>query len=473
MKKNKLFQTLILIVALAAIAGIYFIDTQQQEKQAELEEQEKQLSTLEEDDVARIELVNQDGEFAAEKNGDNWTIVKPFEAAGDETLWGNIARNFATSERQRVISENTEDLSPFGLDEPEIKVSLADESGETRSGLWIGAESPVAGRYFALIAGTSDVVTVGSSLHSTADKTMFDLRDKSLLDYETENVQRVEVDSDTIAYTVERQGENEWTIAEPVVGRADESTLRTFLNRIKNAEIKQFIDEEPEMLAAYGLSEPATKVVFWTGEPGDESGWTSRALLLGATSSVTDNIFAKRDGETRVFAISPNEFNDMPTEWESLRKYKITDMRSWNVNRFNVISAGETILSASKDSGDWFVTAPEEGKADFSSVSDVVRGIVDLEAAGFVEGATQNYGLDAPELVITLMGDDGEETIALARQEIGDATLQQTTYYGARENPLEIYSLSGGAIRLLLDKIDQVSVIQPSEPAQDETTESE
>ena len=339
-------------------------------------------------------------------------------------------------------------------------MTIAGESDEDATTMMIGDETPLAGKYYALIKGSSDVVTVGSSLQTTADKTLFQLRDKTVAAFDTDDVQRIEVQSEPLTYTVERSGDDNWIITKPVQGLADESTLRTFLNTIKGAEVKQFIDEDPEMLASYGLAEPATKVVFWTGEPGNEAGWASRALLLGATSP-TENIYAMRDSESNVFAISPNEFKDMPVSWGDLRKFKISNMRSWGVKRLTVASAGEVILDASNESSDWFIQQPEQGKADYSAVSEVVRSIVELEASSFVEGATSDYGLDSPELVIMLSGEDGEETIALAKPSDSDPTSVRSMYYGARQNPLEIYAISNGAIRLLLDKIDQVKVTQP------------
>ncbi len=469
MKKNKLIQTLVLSAVLVVIATVYFLDDQSIKKQAELEEKEKELFTLEEDQVDAIRVVNANGEFSAKRDGELWMMTHPFSAPGDKTLWDNLASNFTASKRQQLIAEEVQDLSPFGLDAPSIQVTLSDEAGENTTTMSIGDEAPLQSRYYALIKGSSDVITVGSSLQSTANKTLFELRDKTVVAFETDDVQRIDVQCAAIAYTVERKGEDGWIVTEPVEGLADESKLRSFLNTIKGSEIKQFIDEEPELLASYGLAEPATKVVFWTGEPGNEASWASRALLVGATS-LSENVYAMRDGDKNVFAISPNEFNDMPLTWDDLRKTKISNMRSWGVKRFSIVSAGDVIFEASNEASDWIVQQPQQGKADYSAVSDIVRSIVELEATDFVEGATSEYGLDSPDLVISLFGEDENETIELAKLDSESETTTQTMYYGARQDPLEIYSISNGAIRLLLDKIEQVEVTQPE--SEDETEPS-
>lgn len=472
MKKNKLIQTLILIAVLAVIAGVYFMDAKQIKQKEEQEEKEKVLVTLEQNEVGSVSVMNENGSFKAVKESDGWKMVEPFETMGDKSLWDNLARNFTNSKRQRVIKENADDVSIYGLAEPPIQVTIAGATKEVETTMLIGDETPVPGKYYALIKGSSDVVTVGSSLQTTANKTLFQLRDKTVVAFKPDDVQRMEVQTKPITYTVERKGDDKWTISGPVQGLADESKLRTFLNKIKGAEVKQFIDENPEMLASYGLVEPATKIVFWTGKPGNEASWSSRTLMFGNVSE-SENVYAKRDGEKNVFEISPNELNDLPLSWNDLRKSKISNMRTWGVQRFTIASAGEVILEASKEASDWFIQQPEQGKADYSAVSDVVRGIIELEASEFVEGATQDYGLDHPELVINLFGDEGNETISLAKSQNSDDATSQAIYYGARQGPLEIYAVRSGAIRLLMDKISQVKVTKPVEEAEPGATENE
>ncbi|MBI1387064.1 MAG: DUF4340 domain-containing protein [bacterium] len=473
MKKN----TLILIAVCAVIALTFYLDDSHRKKEEKREEKDAQITALKQDEVNTIAVGNENGEFKAQREGDRWKIVEPFETAGDKNAWDNLARNYSTSKRQRVVAEAADDMKPFGLDIPSATVVLSATDGRSDT-VFIGAKSPVSGRYFARVGGASDVVTVGSSLHDTANKSLFELRDKTLVELETDKVQRIEVKTPQIAYTVEKRGENEWVITDPVQGRANESKLRTFINRMKSAEIKQFIDENPDIPATYGLAEPATRVAFWTGDPGAESSWASRAIVLGGTSETTDYVYASREGQKTVFAITPNDFNDMPITWKDLRQTKIASTHSWDVKQFKIVSAGETILEASKDGGDWMSLAPQQGKADYSKVSELVRGIVDLEASDFVQGATTDYGLDHPDLTIELQSDAGTETIALAKQTIGDAssTRETTVYYGARENPLEIYSVSSGEIMLLLDKVKLVNITpveKPDAPAGEDASSGE
>jgi len=248
------------------------------------------------------------------------------------------------------------------------------------------------------------------------------------------------------------------------------------VNRIRGGEIKNFVDENPESLASYGLIGPATKLVFWTGQPGNESSWASRALLLGATSA-TDQIYAMREGQKNVFTVNPQDFNNVPAHLEDLRQKKVCSMKYWDVDRLNVVSAGQTILEASKSAGNWTMLQPKQGTANYNSVSEAARAIADLEAAGFVLGTTEEYGLGSPELVISLekhssgaIGGTAQEATGVVRETLALAfppnqPAGEEFYYGARMDPLEIYRIKKSSVDELLAKASAVTLEGEIKPA--------
>lgn len=463
MKKN-----LLLLLVLIAIALFFFWDRAREEKKKEQEEQEKQLFTIKQDQVKEIIVVNKNGTFKAVKDSDRWNLTQPFETAGDKNAWDNLARTYADGKLQESVAEKANDLKPFGLTEPKIQVSLAGVNGATQSTLLLGDETPVSGKYYALVKGSSDVVTVYSSLYSTADKQLFDLRDKTILDMEADQVQKVEVACTGLDMSLEKHGTDEWQFASPIQARADESKVRDLINKVRSGQIKQFIEENPENLAAYGLINPATKLVFWTGQPGTQSSWAARALLLGGTSA-SETWYAKREGQKNVFTVAPTDFKEVPKTLDDYRMKKVTAFRSWDVSYLKLASGGAVIVEATKSGGDWMLLQPQPGKANYASVSNLVRDLTDLQVANFVQGTTDQYGLDNPEIIVEL----GKEPEVKDKNPDGTAKLekeyvrlkkgpaeadQPVYYYGARVNPLEIYGIPEASVAGILDKAKQVKL---------------
>ncbi len=443
MKKNLLF-----LLVLIAFAGFFYWDRQQEAQQKEKEEIEKQLFTLKKDEVKEITIVKGKTTFQANQDGDRWKLVLPFAADGDKSAWDSIASSFTTGKLQRVVEENVADMSPFGLKTPALSVSLAGVGGATKTTLCFGDETPTSGKYFASVQGTSDVLTVYSSLYNLANKELYDFRDKTIVDMETNQVQKVEIAHGGFDLAAERQGDNQWIITRPIQARADESKINDMINGVKNGQIKQFIEENPESVEAYGLINPATKLVFWTGEKNNQSSWASRALLIGGTSAA-QHWYAKREGQNNVFSVAPTDFSKIPTDVDSLRLRKTTSLRSWEIASIKLTSGTSVIVEASKSGGDWFLIQPQSGKANYTEISNFVRGISELQAAAFVQGTTEEYGLAEPDVVIELSKENSsvaaDTTIQSPTQEVlvlsrGEAE-KARYYYGARNNPLEIYGI--------------------------------
>ncbi|MEW6234342.1 MAG: DUF4340 domain-containing protein [Candidatus Omnitrophota bacterium] len=460
MKRN-----LVLLVIAAVIALLYFWDVKRQEQKKELEEKDKEIIALKQDEVKEISIVNKEGTFKAVMDGENWRMVQPFETGGDKSAWDNIARSITDGQKQRVIDENPKDIGVFGLKEPTLQVTVSGVNGATASTLLFGKATPTSGKYYALVKGSSEVVTVYSSMYTSGDKKLFDLRDKTIVDIDAAKVQRFEVDQPGLKLKADRKGEDEWTITEPVLARADSTKIQDMLSKIKNGKIKQFIDEHPDNLAAYELVQPATRLVFWTGEKANESSWSSRALLIGCTST-TDNVYAMREGQKNVFAIDPKDLDKVPYDVLSLRMKKISSLRSWDIKNVKVSAASETIFEATKSSGDWYLLPKEEGgklaKAEYSPMMDFVREAVDLEIAQFLDDATKTADLSQPVLTIELKTDAKSETIALAGPKPSSDGISY--YFGMRKEPDEVYALNQDKVEKIIQMAHSVKAEETPTP---------
>lgn len=452
MKRN-----LILLVLCLLIGGYYFLDTQYQEKQQEQEDLEKQLVTLEQDDVKEVTIVSADETKKAVKNENSWRLVEPYDASADKNNWDNVVSQYTSGERQRVVREDAEDLSPYGLDEPKFQITLAKENGEEASTIKIGKETPTAGKYYAMVDETNDILTILASMHTAVDKSLFDFRDKNVYNFANEDVQKIDVKHEGLDATFERKGED-WVVTKPINVRADESKITNIMNAVKNSRIKMFVDEEPDSYEGYGLVNPATKIVLWTSEEGNEAGLSSRALLLGA-SSVTEDHYAMREGQKNVFTLNPSDFANVPKGLDELRLTKVTPISSWEIERFSVESAGSTILSVSKNGGEWSMVEPEQGNAMFSDVSGLSRDITGLEPARFLEGSIDEYITDTA-LSIHIETKNSTDTITLS----GPKTYEGESYYfGAFEDPVEIYALQENTVNEILDNARNVQLDVPPE----------
>lgn len=458
MKKTNL----ILIFVLAILAAFFFLDTQRQETQREIEERERQILAFDSAEIASITL-EKPGEnpIQAERDGESWRLAQPVDYPGDQAAWDNIVNSVGGGQRQQIIDVEPVDPSLYGLDAPRVTVRFQSQDSDETATLAFGNETPISGQYYALIAESGEVATVRASLFNAVNRSLFDLRDKTVLTLQTDSVQRVEVKSQKVDYTVERYGDDQWMLTEPVQARAEEASVRGLISAIRNAKIQQFIDDAPDMPEAYGLVEPATRLTFWVGDANNPAELAARALLIGATTPA-EQLYVKRGGQENVFTIDPRDLNALPTRVEELRKKTLTPLRSWNVLSLSARHAGEQILSVSKDSGDWFMQYPHREMIDFTRTSEIVRQVVGLEAEEFVEGELEDYGLDAPDVIIELADNESSEIIALAAHVFDDGSESVKVYYGARHDPLEIYRVDAFAVDHLVESLQALAAGEPA-----------
>jgi hypothetical protein len=447
MKRN-----LILLVVCALIAMFYFWDQKRQEEKETAEEKEKVLIELKKDEIAEITLLRHENTMKAVKEGEKWKLVEPLQALGDTSAWNAIASTLSGGKRERVISENAEELGLFGLDNSTLQVTVAGIEGATASTVIFGKESPVSGKYYAMIQGTNDVVTVPQSWHTTVAKSLHDLRDKTIMELESSQVHKIEIANATGAFTLERTGETDWIVSKPFVSRASDADINDMISTIKNGTIVQFIEEKPDFLDIYGLSEPSLRLTFWQGEDAQGS-LAAQTLLIGSTNEM-EYFYGKLESKDNVFVIKPDDLDKVPETAEALRTKKITSIRSWEVKEIRVLEASEVILEATKQDT-WTLLQPQQGEAEYNTMSDAVRSITELEAEAFVDSAT-DVDFSQPAITIELTSDKQAISLPILQQE--DA------YYIQRQNPVEVLKLQAGDVQKILDDAKAVRLEDPPLP---------
>lgn len=483
---------MVILAAGTALYAYYALFVGGQER-VEAEEAAKQIVSLDQDEIREITIVrhesalNETTTLRAVKQEDAWKLEEPLQASGDSSTWDSIAR--AVAEAKHVSRFPLEelasaDLGQFGLATPDLVVSVAGIGGASAATLAIGKKNPVRGegpggpggqpagsQVYARLDRDEAVLTMAESVKNTVDKKLFDLRDKRIVTFETDKVQRVEVGEGESKYRLDRVNGDRWQISQPFEAQADGSGIRGFVSKVGNARIKQFIDETPSGYGTYGLTDEATRVVFWVGDATDTSGWVSQAVLLGATSEITPgNVYTKRESQDNVFAVELSAF-EFPGDANALRLQKIVPVSTWDVNHLAISVAGEKIIEVSKSAGEWQQNNPVEGKATWSSVNDLLKDVCDLSVAEFVsEGNdTMELGLDENDLVIELTGKDGSEMVALSAVRGGTDGLR----YGVRQPPREVYSVRAADIQKILDGVDSVELEAPPTPIPEESGDGE
>lgn len=156
------------------------------------------LWKAEREEVIKIEVQNQKGGYVAEA-GENKTLTIP-PIAGGYVLKNNdlvvLQNSMATLTATRIVEENPEDLTKYGLDAPVASAQVTFADGMVNT-VRIGGKLPTGGGYYAQI---NDESTVYAIANVDANKLFYgeaDFLDLSILsasESETPDIERIQVD---------------------------------------------------------------------------------------------------------------------------------------------------------------------------------------------------------------------------------------------------------------------------------------
>jgi len=293
---------IVAILILAALAAYFYLGGGGERSQ---EAADQAVSTavlsLPRDEISAVAIQRRDGtslrlekqeagEGAAGAGGEapagQWRLVEPVVWPANAQRMESILDVLSHLVAQRVLvqeGEGVEDdeagrLAEYGLDDPELVVTVRTGDGERR--LEVGARTPVGTARYARLDGREPVFTLGEYLVDYFTRPVKDYRELTILPFTPEQVQRLEIATAAGVAVVEKEKEFYWNLVEPFEHPADyEDAIFLLLMPLSGLAAQEFIDE-PGDLAPYGLDRPQA-VVRLAWDPGDGTGLKEEVLYIG------------------------------------------------------------------------------------------------------------------------------------------------------------------------------------------------
>lgn len=447
--------TLVLLVLFLLLGGYaYFIESER--PPASEADANEPVFDVEADAVVELEISADNGDVTRLERGAgsrSWTMRAPVEAAADDNRATAIASALEALDVQRVVAAEPPDLGPYGLAEPVVDVAFRTDGDSAVRRLLIGDTTPAGANRYALTGDSPRVFLIEGFRESTFNRTTFDLRDRSILEFEAPDVDGL-VLSGAAGATRFRKADNAWQMIEPWEVRADFGVVEGLVGRLGSTEMRSIeVDAgaaDGADLEPFGLADALVTATIRMGS-------ASAELHVGAEAA-DGTVFARDASRGLVFTIESALADDLQRGADAYRQKDLFSFRPFNANRLSIARDGVTTVlekAAGDVGGAWRLVEPEPADVDGGAVDDLLTKLSGLRAESFTD-TRAGTGLDAPRATVAVAyGDaDEEERILIGRAGGGS--------YGAHGDEPGAAVLDPDAVDEALGALD---AIQPDTPA--------
>ena len=372
----------ILLIALGSWS--YFREYRGAADRRRTEEFRDRALPFERPDIQAIVIKNEHGHIRLERRGDDFRLVEPIETEVDEGGLEGLLSSLERVRIERTIGEET-DLGRYGLDSPRATVTLETTDPGGALTLSLGRDNPIGGTHYALLPGDTGVALVSLSVADIAERTLLNLRDKTLLSFDPWKVTRLRIEREGEIVLLEKPRSG-WQLETPIKAPADGRTVTDLLSEIERLNATGFAAEsaDTEALRGFGLEPPAARLTVFQ-EGWEEGKWVA---LGKGTESSRYVITGDRDA---VMTVPGGFWEKVMTRVGDLRRREILGISRFSIDSIRAaLNGGKAIVLDRQDDGTWSVSGLVSGSVKDEPVDLFLRMLGTLEASAFEDDPTDD-----------------------------------------------------------------------------------
>jgi hypothetical protein len=356
------------------------------------------------------------------KDKAKWTITAPASYPADQDAATSLVSSLSGVNADSVIEDTPADIGKYGLTDPTLTVAVHEKNGKAVK-LSFGDDVPTGAAVYAQVGGSRKVYAVSSSLKSSFNKDLNDLRDKRLLTFDSPNVSRVELTSGKSDIEFGKVNQTDWQILKPTPYRADSFQVEDLLRKL--ADAKMDLTAKPDDTA------------FNTGKPIA----IAKVTDAGGIESLDvrqnkDDYYARSSQVSGTFKISADLGKLLAKPLDDFRNKKLFDFGFSDLSRLEIQqSAGDKLYTRSGT--DWKLGVQT---MDPGSVQTVIDKLRDLTSTAFL-----TTGSTTPEITITAVSNDGKRSEKVEFSKTADG------YIARRDGQPALYKLDAKSVNDILE----------------------
>ena len=429
--------------------------------------------------------------IAVAREGDNWVIAEPVHAEADKASVETMVKAFTdltyTSKLADVTGAAQDDLR-YGVSVPSLVAKCwYGRGGKQMVEVELGRDYG-SGQYCIVrgIRGLDQPLwIVSTSLKTSLDKKLADLRSKKVATYESDDINRIIVrrpdgEVECVRAKPKDKKSKDWRLVRPIEADADQTAVGDLVNAVSGAEAKDFVDTYAA-LTPYGLDRPDYEVTLYFRDKDKQPVKVAFGKTYATTKQQPDTtpsyntedekksenlslVYCKRVGRDEIMGVEKRLLETLRKTTNSLRDHRATDFKVPDVEQVTIQPRDGDALTLTRAGSTWSFSGG--GEADRMKVDDLLYALNSLNADDFLtkeqeaDFNDQQAGLARPLVKITLKLTKRSEDYVIA---FGDPVpwRPNLTYCRTSDTPTPVLVDQTKATKIPITK----AALEPAKPA--------
>jgi hypothetical protein len=286
---------------------------------------DRQLLSTPADQANRVVIEHRPGEtIELDKSGNEWQIVRPASYAADSSTVTSFLSTLTSGRISRFVNDSPANLAEYGLDQPQLSISLFTGKQQPAQSLAFGKQTGSASDrgYYVKRSDSQSVYTVPDWIFKEVDKPVNDFRDKTVLAFDPSKVGLLRIQNGGHKFTLKLGKNEKWQLEDGASAPADQGVVIQFLSYLRNLKGTSIVTEPLQDPRPFGLENPLEEVTLFDTS-GKLLGWVKlgrmaeAAQQAGSTSSASGSTppnydyYASSSGTQAAFKIDNFSYEDL------------------------------------------------------------------------------------------------------------------------------------------------------------------
>ncbi|MBV9506352.1 MAG: DUF4340 domain-containing protein [Acidobacteriia bacterium] len=427
---------LIAVAVLAVLGGVTWWSNRKQAAAAKSGDSSvTKILSIPADGIQEVRLKNAQQTVDVKRENGKWQITRPEPLPADTDAVTTLTSALSSLNADSTVDDKATDLTPYGLKNPGLEVHVAEKGGKSDD-LQIGDETPTGSGNYVKLAGSPRVYTISTAVKNNIDKNPNDLRDKRLMNFDSDKLTRVDLQpAGKPEVEFGKNGQNEWQILKPRVQRADGGQVDSLVSNLKDVRMDLTEDAQKATAAFNSGTKVATAIATDANGP--------QTIEVRKDK---DNYYAKSSAVAGIYKVSSDFGKSVDKSLNDFRNKKLFEFGFSDPSKIELKSA--TYVKT----GDKWMSGAKT--MDNTTVQNLIDKLRDLSVTTFDE-----KGGGEPAFEVTVTSNMGK------RVEHVTITKQGSQDFAKRNDEPGIYGVDAKAVEDLQKAATDVKEAAPPAPA--------